>query len=138
MWIRIDSNSGVPIYRQIAAQIEQVVLAGVLQGGDKLPGVRELALELAVNPATVAKAYEGLQLGGVIEQPRGRGTFVLGRPVLEEAQRRRRLLAAAESLLLEAERLGFSADEALAALRAMTLAEREADAGGEGDEHAGS
>lgn len=113
MWIRIDSHSGVPIYRQIAAQIEQAVLSGVLQAGDKLPGVRDLAVELAVNPATVAKAYDELQLGGVIEQPRGRGTFVLGRPVLVEAQRRQLLRSAVETLLLEAERLGFSPGEAL-------------------------
>lgn len=135
MWIRIDSNSGLPIYRQIAAQIEQAVLAGVLQGGDKLPGVRELAVELAVNPATVAKAYEELQQSGVIEQPRGRGTFVLGRPVLDASQRLRRLGAAAESLLLEAERLGFTADEAIAALRAA--ARRPEDAEGKGEGHAG-
>jgi GntR family transcriptional regulator len=137
MWIRIDSNSGLPIYRQIAAQIEQAVLAGVLQGGDKLPGVRDLAVELAVNPATVARAYEELQQGGVIEQPRGRGTFVLGRPVLETGQRQRRLRAAAESLLLEAERLGFTADEALAELRRAVADGREEDEWGKGEGHAG-
>ena len=116
MWIRIDSHSGVPIYRQIAAQIEQAVLSGVLQSGDKLPGVRELAVELAVNPATVVKAYDELQQTGVIEQPRGLGTFVLGKPQLPEAERRGRLWAAASSLLKEAERLGFGTDEAIAAL----------------------
>ena len=137
MWIRIDSNSGLPIYRQIAAQIEQAVLSGVLQGGDKLPGVRELAVELAVNPATVAKAYEELQQSGVIEQPRGRGTFVLGRPVLADAQRRRRLRAAVESLLLEAERLGFTAAETLDEVRSAADAATGEDKGREGEGHAG-
>ena len=112
MWIRIDSQSGVPIYRQIASQIEQAVLSGVLRAGDKLPGVRELAVELAVNPATVVKAYDELQQGGLIEQPRGRGTFVRGRAVLPDAERRRRLRAAAQALLLETERLGFRPEEA--------------------------
>jgi len=138
MWIRIDSSSGLPIYRQIAAQIEQAVLSGVLQGGDKLPGVRELAVELAVNPATVAKAYEELQEAGVIEQPRGRGTFVLGRPALGEAQRAGLLRDAVDSLLREAERLGFTAAEALAELRqAVPSDEKPQHPDREGERHAG-
>lgn len=138
MWIRIDSNSGLPIYRQIAAQIQQAVLSGVLRGGDKLPGVRELAVELAVNPATIAKAYEELQEAGVIEQPRGRGTFVLGRPTLGEAQRASLLRDAVDSLLREAERLGFTAAEALAELRkAMPSDETPQHPDREGERHAG-
>ncbi len=138
MWIRIDSMSGLPIYRQIAAQIEQAVLSGVLQAGDKLPGVRELAVELAVNPATVAKAYEELQGAGVIEQPRGRGTFVLGRPVLPEEQRARLLRDAVDALLREAERLGFTAAAALAELRrAVPDDDGARHPGGEGERHAG-
>ncbi len=140
MWIRVDSQSGMPIYRQIAAQIEQAVFAGVLQSGDKLPGIRDLALELAVNPATVVKAYDELEQSGVIEQPRGRGTFVLGRPQLSEPERRRRLRAAAASLLLEAERLGFPATEALTEVE-RAIAQREGadanEAGEEAEGHAG-
>ena len=136
MWIRIDSHSGVPIYRQIAAQIEQAVLSGVLQGGDKLPGVRELAVELAVNPATVVKAYDELQQMGVIEQPRGRGTFVRGKPRLPDAERWSRLKAAAASLLLEAERLGFGAAEAMAALEQAVQGSAAPD-DGEGERHGG-
>lgn len=132
MWLRIDSLSGVPIYRQIAAQIEQAVMAGVLQSGDKLPGVRELAVELAVNPATVAKAYEELQQAGVIEQPRGRGTFVLGGPRLAQDERMRRLGDAAQALVAEAERLGFRPEEALAAVRRAVRADREPPPEGEG------
>ncbi len=140
MWIRIDSHSGVPIYRQIAAQIEQAVLSGVLQSGDKLPGVRELAVELTVNPATVVKAYDELQQIGVIEQPRGRGTFVRGRPQIKEAERRARLRAAATAFLLEAERLGFPATGAVAELeRAVAEADatRAKDEDGEAQGHAG-
>ncbi len=137
MWIRIDSHSGVPIYRQIAAQIEQAVLSGVLQAGDKLPAVRELAVELAVNPATVVKAYAELQLGGLIEQPRGRGTFVLGRPVLAAAQRHERLKSAVEALLVEAERLGFGPDEVLAELRHALQEAASHDPDGEGERHVG-
>ena len=137
MWIRIDSHSGVPIYRQIAAQIEQAVLSGVLQAGDKLPAVRELAVELAVNPATVVKAYDELQLGGLIEQPRGRGTFVLGRPVLAEEQRHERLKSAVEALLVEAEPLGFGPDDVLAELGQHLQEDASADPGWEGERHVG-
>jgi GntR family transcriptional regulator len=138
MWIRIDSHSGVAIYRQIAAQIEQAVLAGVLESGDKLPGVRELAVELAVNPATVVKAYDELEQTGVIEQPRGRGTFILGRPKLEERERRERLQAAAARFLGEAERLGFTASEALRELQRAVAGLGDAPkADGEGEDHDG-
>lgn len=124
MWFRIDSQSGVPIYRQIAQQVEQAVLAGVLVPGDKLPAVRELAVELAVNPNTVVKAYDELQRAGVIEQPRGRGTFVRGAPVLPEAERGQRLQAAVAGFVAEARRLGFAAPAILAAVQ-QQLAETE-------------
>ncbi len=131
MWFRIDSQSGLPIYRQIAAQIEQAVLAGVLVPGDKLPAVRELAVDLAVNPNTVVKAYDELARAGVIEQPRGRGTFVRGAPVLPEAERRERLQAAVAGFVAEARRLGFAAPAILAALQAA-LAEAEEGPDGSG------
>ncbi len=138
MWIRIDSHSGVAIYRQIAAQIEQAVLAGVLESGDKLPGVRELAVDLAVNPATVVKAYDELEQIGVIEQPRGRGTYVLGRPRLDDRERRERLQAAAAAFLGEAERLGFAASEAVRALQRAAAGSGDTEqADGEAEDHAG-
>jgi len=117
VWIQIDSATGVPIYRQIARQIEQAVIANVLQPGDRLPSVRELAIELAVNPGTVVKAYEELLQRHVIEQPRGRGTFVRGAPVLPEAERLQHLQQAAVAFAAEAERLGFAPADVLDALR---------------------
>lgn len=127
MWIRIDGQSGVPIYRQIAQQIEQAVVAGMLASGDKLPGVRDLAIELAVNPATVARAYDELQRAGVIEQPRGRGTFVRSVPALPLQERRERLRAGVEALVAEAERLGFGRGEVTAMLREVLGAGSEED-----------
>lgn len=116
MWFHIDSQSGVPIYRQIAAQVEQAVLAGVLRPGDKLPAVRELALDLAVNPNTVVKAYDELQRARVIEQPRGRGTFVRGAPTLDDTERRDRFRSIAQNFVAEARRLGYGAPDILAQL----------------------
>ncbi len=139
MWIRIDAHSGVPIYLQVARQIEEALTAGVLRPGDKLPGVRELAIELAVNPATVVKAYDELQRAGLIEQPRGRGTFVLERPVLPETERRLRVRSALESLAAEADRLGFTPEELLQALQEV-LRQRQGHPGEEPEEekpHAG-
>lgn len=131
MWFRIDSQSAVRIYRQITAQVEQAVVAGLLEPGDKLPGVRELAVRLAVNPTTVVKAYHELQRTGVVEQPRGRGTFVRGMPVLPEAERRKRLPTAVANLVAEARRFGFDAAAILVAVRS------ELGEAGEGPDRAG-
>ncbi len=122
MWLRIDAQSGVPIYRQIAAQIEQAVGVGRLAEGDRLPAVRELAVELAVNPGTVVKAYDELERAGIITQPRGLGTFVSRAPRLTEAERRARLTALAQTAAAEAERLGFTRDELCAAVRRASVA----------------
>jgi GntR family transcriptional regulator len=133
VWLRIDPESGVPIYRQIAAQIEQAVAAGFLAAGDRLPGVRELAVTLAVNPGTVVKAYEELRRSGVVAQPRGMGTFVAEVPRLAEAERRQRLEALAVSAAAEAARLGYTpADLCRAVMEARPAAIR--DGGGVGDE----
>ena len=120
MWLRIDSQSGVPIYRQVADQIAQAVASGLLVEGDRLPSVRDLAVELAVNPGTVVKAYEELERGGVLSQPRGLGTFVAAVPRLTETERRQRLTALAAAARAEAERLGFDPGELCDAIRAVT------------------
>lgn len=86
---RLDTASGVPIYRQIVDQIAQDVAAGRLVVGDKLPSVRELARALPANQNTVLKAYELLERDGVIERKHGNGTFVTAqRSPLSAAVRR--------------------------------------------------
>jgi len=115
VWYHIDPASGTPIYRQLVEQIRQAVASGVLRAGDRLPSVRDLAVELAVNPNTVAKAYRELEQAGVIVTPRGRGSFVADRdPVLSEAERLRQFTEAADRLVAEAYRLRIDADRALA------------------------
>lgn len=76
MFIRIDANSGVPIVRQIAEQIRVHCAGGVLRPGDRLPSVRQLAKELAVNQNTVLRVYERLTAEGLLERRHGDGTFV--------------------------------------------------------------
>jgi len=76
MFIRIQRGSGVPVSRQIAEQIRAACASGSLQPGDRLPSVRELARELAVNQNTVLRVYDKLAGEGFIEQRHGDGTFV--------------------------------------------------------------
>jgi GntR family transcriptional regulator len=76
----LNSKSGVPPYLQIAQQIRQALVAGVLQPGDQLPTVKEVVTQLAVNPNTVFRSYRELEHEGLIEGRPGAGTFVLSRP----------------------------------------------------------
>jgi GntR family transcriptional regulator len=72
----VDPRSGVPIYLQLIDQVKRSVALGTLSAGEQLPTVKALALELTVNPNTVARAYRDLERDGVIETSPGRGSFV--------------------------------------------------------------
>jgi len=73
---QVFPNSGLPIYRQIVDQVRRHAASGRFEPGDFLPSVRQVALELEVNPMTVSKAYSLLQHEGVLAQVRGRGVVV--------------------------------------------------------------
>jgi GntR family transcriptional regulator len=77
---RVDSRSVVPPYLQIVQQVRQALRMGVLDVGDQLPTVREVASATAINPNTVLKAYRDLEREGLIEARAGHGTFVRRRP----------------------------------------------------------
>jgi GntR family transcriptional regulator len=77
---RLDPRSGVPPYLQIAEQVRQALIAGVLGPGDQLPTVKEVVTQLAINPNTVFKGYRELEREGLVEGRPGAGTFVLRRP----------------------------------------------------------
>jgi GntR family transcriptional regulator len=76
--LTVDPRSGVPIYQQIVEQVKRSTALGVLQSGEQLPTVKQLALDLTINPNTVARAYRDLERDGVIETSPGRGSFVKG------------------------------------------------------------
>ncbi|MCK4999792.1 MAG: GntR family transcriptional regulator [Anaerohalosphaera sp.] len=76
MFIRIEPSSSVPIYRQISDQIRHQVAAGFLKQGDKVPSVRELASQLAVNQNTILKVYNELCRENILKIERGDGTYV--------------------------------------------------------------
>jgi GntR family transcriptional regulator len=74
--LTVDPRSGVPIYLQIIEQVKRSVVLGALGSGEQLPTVKQLALDLTVNPNTIARAYRELERQGVIETSVGRGSFV--------------------------------------------------------------
>ena len=112
MFINIDPSSGLPIYLQIAQQIKTAVAMGRLQPEDPLPSVRQLAVGLAVNPNTVARAYLDLEIEGVIYKRQGAGTFVSGQGVeMSKGERRRVLNELLEKALVEGVNLGLSERE---------------------------
>lgn len=76
----LRSDSGVPAYLQLAQQVRQAVRMGVLEVGDKLPTVKEVVAQVAINPNTVMKAYWELERDGLVEGRQGVGTFVSRRP----------------------------------------------------------
>ncbi|TWT83344.1 HTH-type transcriptional repressor YtrA [Planctomycetes bacterium CA13] len=76
MFFSIEPGGDVPIYEQIVRQVKLAVADGVLVGGQMVPSVRQLASELAINPNTIARAYQQLQTDLVLEPLRGRGMIV--------------------------------------------------------------
>lgn len=75
--LKIDPRSSTPIYEQIQLGIKELILKGALQGGEKIPSVREMASILTINPNTISKAYAELERQGIIETLRGKGTYVV-------------------------------------------------------------
>ena len=88
---QIDNQSRQAVYEQIVEQVEKYVLIGVLQGGDKIPSVRSLSLELKVNPNTVQRAYTELERSNVIVTAPGRGAFVSDQGAIRLKERRREM-----------------------------------------------
>ena len=130
MDITINLTDGVPIYRQIVNQVKYLVASGLLLPDEELPPIRTLALQLKVTPNTIVKAYDELEIAGVIHKRRGSGTFVSeGRQQLALRERRRIIEQRIDALLSEAHHLNFSNDDILRMLRDRRAAmDAEADA----------
>jgi len=113
MMMQIDRQSGAPTYLQIVGQIKNLITVGELQPGERLPPIRQLAVDLGVNFNTVAHAYKRLNGEGVISTRRGLGSFVPDQPnQLPLAQRRQEMLASVFSKpFAQALSLGFSMPE---------------------------
>jgi GntR family transcriptional regulator len=120
--ITVDPRSGVPIYLQLTEQVKRMVALGSLAPGEQLPTVKALALQLTVNPNTVARAYRDLERERVIETSPGRGSFVRSDGTVADAKRAvsEVALAALSEAVREARSLGLERAE-LTALFAAAL-----------------
>ncbi len=109
----VRPESGEPIYYQLIRQIKHAVTSGLMNPGDQMPTVREMAARLVINPNTVARAYRELVRDGVLTATQGGGTFVKMEPQpLVRTERERRLEPFIQQLVAEAQVLGVS-DESL-------------------------
>jgi GntR family transcriptional regulator len=118
MEILLDLKSGVPFYRQIIEQIKFAMARGDLDPGDRLPTVRQLAVDLSVNPNTVVRAYRELEIEGVLETQQGTGTFISHQPpTIDRIEQQRMLDQILTDLLARASSYGFSLDDVLEGLR---------------------
>ncbi|MFG0263969.1 MAG: GntR family transcriptional regulator [Rhodopirellula sp. JB055] len=112
MFFTVDPSNGVPIYSQIVRQVKFAVAEQTLRPGQLLPSVRQLSQQLAVNPNTVARAFQDLQSEGVIETLRGRGVVVCKGAVERCRKQRQSILAdRLSAVLTEALQAGLSAKE---------------------------
>lgn len=117
MRFELDPKSGVPFYRQIIDQIQFAIADGRLDRGQRLPTVRQLAVELKVNPNTVARAYQELEIRGILDTQMGTGTFIGSAKVeIPPHERKRMLDQICTELLSRASTYGFTLSEVLAAL----------------------
>jgi len=108
----IDLHSGVPVYRQLIDQVRSGIASGTLTAGDQLPTVRQLAVDLAINPNTVMRAYRELELGGLLETHQGTGTFIANKKLEKNsAERDRQLGQMAGEFAARAGAAGFSLED---------------------------
>ena len=105
----IDVKSGVPFYKQIILQIEMAIAGNRLRQGDQLPTVRSMAVELKVNPNTVAKAYNQLELRGIVTTRQGTGTFISDKRIeMSDIERERVLSQMCRTFVSRAASYGFT------------------------------
>ena len=115
---RLDGSSGVPPYLQLVHQVRQALLLGYLQEGDRLPTVKEVAGDLAINPNTVVKAYRQLEHEGLAGGRPGQGTFITAAAPSAPPDAQEALRASLEQWFRDAAAAGLN-DEAVTALIAV-------------------
>jgi GntR family transcriptional regulator len=114
---KLDSGSGVPVYRQLIDQVQAGLASGTLAPGDQLPTVRQVAVDLAINPNTVLRAYRELEIRGTLDSQQGTGTFIADRKIKpDEAERRRRLEQIVNEFVARAGAGGFTVGELMGVL----------------------
>jgi len=113
----LDLASGVPVYRQMIDQVQAGIATGSLAPGYQLPTVRQVAVDLAINPNTVLRAYRELEIRGVLETQQGTGTFISHRRVRpDHAERERQLEQLISEFVARAGAAGFTLQDAVEVL----------------------
>jgi GntR family transcriptional regulator len=111
---RLDLRSGVPVYRQLIDQVTGAMATGTLAAGDQLPTVRQVAVDLSINPNTVMRAYRELEIRGVLETQQGTGTFIGHKKVKrDDVERQRQLGQLVGEFVSRAGAAGFTIQELL-------------------------
>jgi GntR family transcriptional regulator len=111
---RLDLRSGVPVYRQLIDQVTAGMAEGTLEAGHQLPTVRQVAVDLSINPNTVMRAYRELEIRGVLETQQGTGTFIGQQKVKrDEVERQRQLGQLVGEFVSRAGAAGFTLEELL-------------------------
>ena len=124
MKFTLDPKSGVPFYKQIILQIEMAIADGRLSAGSKLPTVRSLAVELQINPNTVARAYSELEIRQILATQQGTGTFVGSRKVeIPDIEREKVLSELVREFVSKLSSYGFAMREVVSYLEELTRQE---------------
>ncbi len=115
---QLNAHSGVPVYRQLIDQVQGALAAGRLKAGDQLPTIRQVAVDLAINPNTVTRAYREMEIRGLLETQQGTGTFIAEQPVPTDSRARtRQMQQLAAEVIARAGASGFSLTELMDALK---------------------
>ncbi len=115
---RLDTASGVPVYRQLIDQVQVGIATGTLSVGYQIPTVRQVAVDLAINPNTVMRAYRELEIRGVLDTQQGTGTFIAPQPAqIDDNDRARRLDQLLDEFVARAGAGGFTLAEVVEALK---------------------
>lgn len=117
--LNIDKFSKKPIYEQIIHEIEEQIVTGILGVGDKLPSVRGLSVEIAINPNTIQKAYTELERLGITESAQGQGRFVSRDAVKIIKSEKKSIFKDIMVLITEIEATGLTFDEIIEKLREL-------------------
>jgi len=119
---RLDLRSGVPVYRQIIDRVMGGIAAGSLNSGDQLPTVRQLAVDLSINPNTVIRAYRELEIRGMLDTQQGTGTFISHQKVeRDHAERQRRLNQLVGEFVARAGSNGLTVEELIEQLQDLQV-----------------
>ena len=125
--VQIDPMSRVPIYEQIKSQLERFILTGTISPGEQIPSVRNMSLELSVNPVTILKAYSELDSQGLIHSVPGRGYFVCDGAREAISKKKALLLDAVSDMAAEMALAGIPEEMLLERISAAYRALRDAD-----------